>query len=93
MAVKKNVVSFETLVQNAPEGITVGDLRDEQYREVVTPDSVYRITSPVAVFIKRGGTTLRILDAEGTMHLVPGPGYRGAAHRWVPRDAANPVQF
>lgn len=93
MADKQKRIDFDALVKNAPNGITVGDLRDELYREVATPDGVYRIDSPVALFVRKGGTTLRILDAAGMVHLVPGPGYRGAAHRWAPRDLSNPVAF
>lgn len=70
------------------------DVSSEAWREVIYADgTVYRIDSPVTLWYRKGGSTLRILDAGGIVHLVPGPGYRGATHRWLPRDAARPVEF
>jgi hypothetical protein len=79
-------------------GYLTRDVSDELRREVEMDDgfggrSTYVIESPVTQVIRKGGVTIRIIDARGTVHLVPGPGYRGAVHRWVPRDPANPVQF
>lgn len=56
-------------------------------------ESVYVIENPVKLFIREGGVTQRILDAAGTVHLVPGIGYRGTVHRWTPKDPSKPVQF
>jgi hypothetical protein len=43
---------------------------------------VYRITKPVTLFYRKGGSTHRVVDVEGVAHLVPGPGYRGCVIRW-----------
>ena len=83
------------------------DVSGELRREIVmissagtTPDgkqimieSVYVIENPVKQWIRPGGVTQRILGAKGVVHLVPGIGYRGTIHRWVPKDPTKPVQF
>lgn len=70
-----------------------GDLRDEEYREYVMGDTVYRISDPVTLYFRNSGSTHRVLDAKGIVHCVPGPGYRNAALRWKPRDPTKPVSF
>ena len=75
-----------------------GDLRDEEWREYEMPDGnggtfVYRIANPVTLFLREGGSTHRVLDAQGIVHLLPGPGYRGTAIRWKPRNPEAPVAF
>jgi hypothetical protein len=88
-------------------GLTCRDISGELEREIVmvssmgtTPDgkqitveSVYVIKNPVKMYTREGGVTMRILDAQGKVHLVPGIGYRGTVHRWTPKDPSNPVQF
>lgn len=85
------------------------DITDEGKREIVMissigtnaetgapimVESVYTIDEPVKMFFRgNGGVTMRILDAKGVVHLVPGPGYRGTVHRWYPKDPAKPVAF
>jgi len=73
------------------------DISSEAYREVVCPatfcNHVYHIDDPQTMWFRPGGSTIRILDKTGMVHLVPGPGYLGAIHRWQPRDATQPVQF
>lgn len=82
--------------------IIAGDLTEELYREIVTvyPDkreTVYTIHDPITLYRRPGGTTHRILDKAGVVHLVlvPGPNRDGTVtvHRWAPRDINNPVQF
>lgn len=90
-----------------PAGYTARDINDELARIVVMKSVIgktvdnqpiietveYRIDNPVVQVIRNGGVTMRIIDAKGEVHLVPGPGYRGATHKWIPRDPANPIQF
>lgn len=61
--------------------------------EQIFVESVYKIKNPVKMWIRPGGVTQRILDAEGKVHLVPGIGYRGTIHRWTPKDPKAPVAF
>lgn len=92
-------------MKTTTEGITGHDLSGEEWREyqfhsLGEPDKaiVYRITSPVTLFLKKYpdgkcGTTHRVLDAEGVVHLVPAIGLLGCVVRWKPKDSNNPVQF
>ena len=54
---------------------------------------VYRIDSPQKLFIRKGGTTHRVVDIEGVAHCVPTVGYLGCALRWKNPDGAKPVNF
>lgn len=73
--------------------ITEHDLTAEEWREYEWDGSTYRIDSPTALYLKDGGTTHRVRDEAGIVHLVPAPGERGCALRWKPRNASEPVQF
>jgi hypothetical protein len=75
-------------------------LGDEEYREYSwfyvneKGDSVqadYRINKPAALYYRIGGTTHRVVDADGVTHVVPAPGYLGTALRWY--APSNPVAF
>jgi len=77
-----------------------GDLTNEKWREYeffVDDDSdvvcIYRIKNPQKLFIRKGGTTHRVLDAKGVVHCVPGVGQQGCVLRWKPRKGTEPVAF
>lgn len=67
------------------------DLSAEEYREYDFSGRVYRIESPVTLFI--GTTTHRVVDVGGMVHCVPSPGVSGCVLRWKPKLSSNPVQF
>lgn len=67
------------------------DLTKEQWREYDFDGRVYRIEAPQSVWI--GTSTHRVLDAAGTVHCCPAPGFQGCVLRWKPKDAGEPVQF
>lgn len=73
------------------------DLSVELYREYVDPKgNVYRISNPVALYYRDGGSTHRIVDSDGVTHCVAFPsGYGGAqiTLRWKNRDSSQPVGF
>lgn len=70
------------------------DLSDEVYREYDFGGRVYRIDSPMKFYMREGGTTHRIVDVNGLVHCVPAPSATsGCVLRWMPKDAANPVQW
>jgi hypothetical protein len=69
------------------------DLTDELYREYDFNGRVYRINSPVKLFIRKGGTTHRVVDADGLVHCAPAPGQGDCVLRWKTKDAAQPVIF
>lgn len=54
---------------------------------------VYLIHMPQTLWV--GTSTHRVLDAGGVVHCVPFPVCDGKAVflRWMPKDAAEPVQF
>ena len=49
--------------------------------------TVYRISNPVTVFYREGGTTHRVVDDVGVVHLVPAIGHNGCIARW--KNAEN----
>lgn len=73
------------------------DLRCERYREYANADgSVYRISDPLALYYREGGSTHRVVDKQGVVHCVDYPaGLNGSivALRWVNRDKRVPVNF
>ncbi len=81
--------------------IKQSDLRDEDWREynfvldAATGNGrrVYRVNSPVTLFTRPGGTTHRVLDANGIVHCVPAVGERGCVLSWKPKNPATPVAF
>ena len=54
---------------------------------------VYRIESPVSLFTRPGGTTHRVVDADGVAHCIPAVGYMGCALRWKNPKDTEPVRF
>ena len=68
-------------------------LTDEEWREYDFGGRVYRIENPQALFMRPGGTTHRVVDADGVVHCVPAPGLYGCVLRWKTRDASKPVIF
>lgn len=81
----------------AEEKLITGDLSDELWREYDMQSDfgsrTYRIDEPKTLVFRVGGSTHRIVDSKGVVHLLPGPGYRNTVIRWQPRDASNPVAF
>lgn len=45
-------------------------------------DQPYRINSPKCVEFRPDSTTHRVTGADGIVHCVPAPGYRGCVLRW-----------
>lgn len=76
-------------------------LSTEYYREYDFVDvdgrsRTYRISDPVAVYYRLGGTTHRVIDEDGVVHCVPAPGQNGCVLRWKNRNVetgAAPVSF
>ena len=65
----------------------------ELYREYDFQGRVYRIDNPKTLIIRSGGTTHRVVDADGTVHCPPAPGHCGCVLRWKNRDPNVPVNF
>lgn len=76
------------------------DLTIESYREYEfgqPPNRVvYRINDPVAYYWREGGSTHRVVQADGVVHCVPAPGFNGCVVRWKNRGVetgADPVTY
>lgn len=92
------------VVEVGPEPLQSFDLSSEAERTyiyaVTTPngettgtEARMTIEKPVRLWCKANGATHRVLDADGTLHIVPAPGYVGCAVEVEPYDPADPVQF
>jgi hypothetical protein len=66
---------------------------DEQWREYDFAGRIYRIDNPTAVYFRRGGSTHRVVDAEGVVHCVPAPGIDACVLRWKAKDGQPPVSW
>lgn len=69
------------------------DITDEEYREYDFGGRVYRIVSPMELYIRPGGSTHRVVDATGVVHCVPSPGIQGCVLRWKTINTERPVIF
>lgn len=80
---------------NLPQvpGLSLMDLSCEVYREYDFGGRTYRISNPIGVYLRNGGTTHRVVDEKGVVHCVPTVGHLGCALRWVNKDPLNPVNF
>jgi len=54
----------------------------EEWREYDFNGRVYRINHPTKLSFRPGGTTHRVVDAEGVVHCVPAPGQGDCVLRW-----------
>ena len=69
------------------------DISCEKWREYIFGGVVYRIDKPRKFYYREGGTTHRVLDDKGIVHIVPAPGMFGCAIRYEPENPAKPVNF
>lgn len=75
------------------------DISNETWREYQFPDgtkdghTVVRIHNPKRLFMRPGGTTHRVLDGDGVVHVLPAPGHCGCALRYRPRNVDDWCQF
>lgn len=75
------------------EGYTEADISDEAYREIVYPDRVYRIENPMKLIFRKGGSTHRVVDANGVVHCYAAPESGKITLRWKAKDGLAPVRF
>lgn len=73
------------------------DISDEDVRcyEFGTGVDRYRhlIRSPQTLVYRHGGSTHRVIDADGVVHCIPAPGHQACVLTWTPKDPSNPIQF
>ena len=77
------------------EELVCKDLRptDEIWREYDFGGRVYRIDDPQELYFRPGGSTHRVVDANGIVHCVPAPGFNGCVLRWYKPKGRKPVDF
>ena len=77
------------------EKLSEYDISTELWREYEWEgrSTPYHIHAPVKLFLRKGGTTHRVIDSEGVVHCVPTVGERGCVLRWRSIDASKPVKF
>lgn len=75
------------------------DIEHEQWREYEWTDPqsgervTYRINAPVTLYLRKGGTTHRVVDSAGVAHSVPSVGQLGCVLRWKNPADVSPVNF
>lgn len=67
------------------------DLSMELWREYDFGGRVYRIEKPAKLFYRLGGSTHRVVAADGVVHCMPAPGQQGCVLRW--KQAEGTVTF
>lgn len=60
----------------------------EKWREYDWGTRVYRINDPICIYYHEGGTTHRVVDLNGVVHLVPAPGHMDCVVRFEGRVIA-----
>jgi len=77
------------------DGLKAGDLSDESSRTYhFASGHRYLILNPKTLYTRPGGTTHRVVDDDGTVHLVAFPGPNAdTVITWEPRTLDKPVAF
>lgn len=71
----------------------VRDISREEWREVVFKDFIHRINAPIALIIRRGGKTHRVVDKQGVTHCYAAPEHSNNVLRWKKDDRNPAVDF
>lgn len=92
LSVVESPVKFEDLPERP--NLFLNDLSDEIYREYEFPSGrIYRISDPVGVYIRNGGTTHRVVDQKGVAHCIPFGGKNEVVLRWKNRPGRDPAAW
>lgn len=84
---------------NPEQELIEHDISHEMWREYewIDPDTgnvrVYRIENPVALYLRPGGSTHRVVDVHGVAHCAPNVGRFGCVLRWQNPPGTTPVNF
>jgi len=84
---------------NPEQELIEHDISHEMWREYewIDPDTgnvrVYRIENPVALYLRPGGSTHRVVDVHGVAHCAPNVGRFGCVLRWQNPPGTPPVNF
>lgn len=90
----KEIIAAEDSAQKLPDSQYIkADLSDEAWREVQTHLGTYRIEEPITLVIRKGGSTHRVIDANGVVHCYASPETGKSIIRWKNKEGKVPVQF
>lgn len=87
VAAERKYLTFSDL--DEVPNLELRNIEFEVYREYDFSGRVYRISDPVGLYYRAGGTTHRIVDKNGVTHCVPAPGVNDCVLRWVSKDLVN----
>lgn len=94
LAQVQKAIELPVAMGNVKDGYVEHDISSEAWREVVYTDGkVYRIDNPVKLVTRKGGSTHRVLDAEGVVHCYVAPESGKTTLRWKVRNGKSPVSF
>lgn len=71
----------------------VSSIVNEEWREVRTAHMTYRIEEPVTLVRRKGGTTHRVIDAQGVVHCYPAPETGISVIKWKAKPGKQAVEF
>ena len=69
------------------------DISEEEWREVETGGRTYRIANPQKLILRKGGSTHRVVDADGVVHCYAAPETGKSVVRWKSRPGTPHVRF
>lgn len=76
------------------EGLSLRDISTEEVRVYETAGiGEYRISNPVGVYLREGGTTHRIVDSQGICHCIAFPNEGRTVLRWQNKDLTVPCNW
>lgn len=70
--------------------LTEHKLEGVLWREYDSGGRVYRVDRPVRFWTREGGTTHRVQDANGVVHIIP---IEGVIIRYAKEPGVDPCQF
>lgn len=81
-------------ISPSSDGYTTKDISSELWREVeLSGGLVIRIDNPLQLIMRNGGSTHRVVDAQGVVHCYPAPETGKSVIRWKSRLGYAPVCF
>lgn len=84
----------EATAQKLPNSKYItADISDEEYRTIVTKEQTYKIENPVTLIFRKGGSTHRVVDANGLVHCYPAPETGKSILQWKAKEGKSPVRL
>lgn len=76
-----------------PSDYSQKDISSEEWREVECNGITYRIDNPTTLITRKGGSTHRVIDANGVVHCYAAPETGKTILRWKAKEGTAPVKF